>query len=254
MINSLRTLNGSTSRQMLRTAKYAELGRIAIVTKGSAVCLINLVPYSLREGDVWIIPQHSYMSLDSMSDDFDGRAVSFQRLPVSFERSIVMHLAPEDFGRMMQYFDLLWLTVHSPHVTQTITHLQAAMAYDLEQIHGAFLCNEKPKSHGENILQRFLDLLGAKDPLPRNVKAYADRLCISPNHLSFVVRQQSGRSVMDWINANCILRAQVLLQYSDTNIGDVAFRLGFDSHTFFSRFFRKETGVSPKEYRSSVRL
>lgn len=104
-------------------------------------------------------------------------------------------------------------------------------------------------SRGQRILQQFLDALGRKDPLPRNVKTYADYLCITPNHLSAVIREQSGRSVMDWLNAHCVLRAQVLLRHTNLSIYEIADRLGFQSSTFFTRFFHRETGVTPKEYR-----
>lgn len=256
VIRSLNTFVGGPSRKMLwQCPHYAELGRLVIITHGQAVCKINLVPYELREGDAWIIPGQSYMSIEAMTENFDGRVVSFQHLPVNFERSIVMHLDEADFSRMELYFELLWQIAKAPYAKQTIKHLEAAMVFDLEQINkrnGAL--DQKVLTHGEAILLRFLELLSSKKPLPRNVKAYADRLCVSPNHLSAVIRQQSGRSVMDWLNANCILRAQVMLQYADIPICDVAYRLGFESHTFFSRFFRRKTGLSPKDYRASVKL
>ena len=110
--------------------------------------------------------------------------------------------------------------------------------------------NPAKLSRGQHILQQFLDALGRKDPLPRNIKAYADHLCITPNHLSAVIREQSGRSVMDWLNAHCILRAQVLLRHTDLSIYEIADSLGFQSATFFTRFFHRETGITPKNYRS----
>lgn len=110
--------------------------------------------------------------------------------------------------------------------------------------------NAAAQSRGQQLFQRFLEALGQKESLPRTVKAYADQLCVSPNHLSAVVRQQSGRSVMDWLNAHCILRAQVLLRHTDLPIYEIADRIGFQSATFFSRFFRRETGMSPMEYRA----
>ena len=104
-------------------------------------------------------------------------------------------------------------------------------------------------SRSEQIFQRFLDALGREQQLSRTVKAYADFLYVSPNHLSAIVRKESERSVMDWLNAHCILRAQVLLRHSDLSVCEVAERLGFQSATFFSRFFRRETGQTPSAYR-----
>ena len=57
---------------------------------------------------------------------------------------------------------------------------------------------------------------------------------------------------MDWLNAHCILRAQVLLRHTDLSIYQIADTLGFQSATFFSRFFHRETGITPKEYRAGI--
>jgi AraC-like DNA-binding protein len=77
----------------------------------------------------------------------------------------------------------------------------------------------------------------------------AEQLLLTPNHLSAVVRQQSGQTVMQWLNERTILQAKVLLKHSEMSNSEIAFQLGFNEATLFSRFFRRETGMSPKEYR-----
>lgn len=81
--------------------------------------------------------------------------------------------------------------------------------------------------------------------LPRSVKSYADYLCVSPNHLSAVVQKESSLSVMSWLNAHCILKAKVTLLHTDKPMYTIAEKLGFQSATFFSIFFHRETGVTP---------
>ena len=57
------------------------------------------------------------------------------------------------------------------------------------------------------------------------------------------------RSVMSWLNAHCILKAKVMLLHSDMPIYAIAEELGFQSATFFSRFFHRENGVTPSDFR-----
>ena len=251
ILRSLRPLIEASATDMLHTPQYVELGRIVLVTSGKATYNINMVSFEAEPGEVLVIPQHNYISVASVSDDYDGQMLSFGRLPIDFEKCARLRLQADDFQRIRHYVDLLWEIVHRPYDRQTVEHLETALLYDLKLLHAHQAGENTAKlSRGQRILQQFLDALGRKDPLPRNVKAYADYLCITPNHLSAVIREQSGRSVMDWLNAHCILRAQVLLRHTNLSIYEIADRLGFQSSTFFTRFFHRETGITPKEYRS----
>lgn len=251
ILRSLIPLKTSATVEALHTPQYVELGRIVLVTGGKATHHINLVPYETEAGDILVIPQHNYLSLESISNDYDGQMLSFGRLPIDFEKCARLRLQADDFLRIRHYVDLLWEIVHRPYDRQTVEHLETALLYDLKLLHAHQAGENTAKlSRGQRILQQFLDALGRKDPLPRNIKAYADYLCITPNHLSAVIREQSGRSVMDWLNAHCILRAQVLLRHTNLSIYEIADRLDFQSSTFFTRFFHRETGVTPKEYRA----
>lgn len=253
ILHSLRPLMEASAAEMLQTPQYVELGRIVLVTGGRATHHINLVPYETEAGDILVIPQHNYISVASLSDDYEGQMLSFGHLPIDFEKCARLHLQADDFQRIRHYVDLLWEIVHRPYDRQTVEHLETALLYDLKLLHAHQSSENTAKlSRGQRILQQFLDTIGRKDPLPRNVKAYADYLCITPNHLSAVIREQSGRSVMDWLNAHCILRAQVLLRHTDLSIYEIADTLGFQSATFFSRFFHRETGVTPKAYRTKL--
>ena len=254
ILRSLRPLMSSSAVELIHTPQYVELGRILLVTGGKAVHQINLVPFETQPGDVLVIPQNTYISLASLSDDYEGQMLSFGHLPVDFEKCAHLRLKEEDFRRIQHYVDLLWETVHSKYDRKSIEHLETALLYDLKNMHVSQADSALPElSRGQLIFQRFMDALGRKEPLPRSVKAYAEAVCVSPNYLSAMVKQQSGRSVMDWLNAHAILRAQVLLRHTDLSIYEVADRLDFQSATFFSRFFKRETGTTPKEYRNGGR-
>ena len=90
-----------------------------------------------------------------------------------------------------------------------------------------------------------------RDRSERSVKFYADQLCLTPKHLSGVVKEVSGKTVGEWIDELVILEAKALLNSSSMNIQEIADRLNFANQSFFGKYFKHYTGMSPKEYRKS---
>ncbi|GAB3937750.1 helix-turn-helix domain-containing protein [Mucilaginibacter myungsuensis] len=85
------------------------------------------------------------------------------------------------------------------------------------------------------------------------VNDYAGILNISPGHLSDVVKLQSGKPAIKHIHARLIMEARRLLFHTARPLKEIAFDLGFSDTSYFSRFFKRETGVSPADYRANIR-
>ena len=103
----------------------------------------------------------------------------------------------------------------------------------------------------EYIFERFYESLVQSYQSERSVKFYADQLCLTPKHLSGVVKEVSGKTVGEWIDELVILEAKALLNSSSMNIQEIADRLNFANQSFFGKYFKHYTGMSPKEYRKS---
>lgn len=237
--------------ERMRTPQYVELGRILQVRSGTSTFRINLLPFHLHAGDVLVIPNNTYIEITEVSDDFNAQGMSFQTLPISFARCTVLHLFDVDFQRVGKYLDLIWEVLHKESFSMdTVEYLQSALFNDLQHLHlQTKQQTMKQLSHGEQIMQQFLNLVSEYGAKERHVAFYAERLLITPNHLSSIVRQQSGQTVMQWLNERTILQAKVLLKYSNLSCSAIAFELGFSEATLFSRFFRRETNLTPKEYK-----
>lgn len=85
------------------------------------------------------------------------------------------------------------------------------------------------------------------------VSAYAERLHISAGHLSEAVKAQSGKSAIKHVHERLILEAKRLLLYTPQSLKELAYDLGFAEPSYFNRFFKRETGLTPAEYRASIR-
>lgn len=233
-----------------RVPQYVEVGRLIRVTEGSATFKINLIPFHVEQGCVLIIPEHNYIEVSELADDFDVQIISFKHLPVSFDRCTLLQLNETDFERSGGYTNLIWQVVHKPSFSmQTVEYLLAALMNDLQHIHKEKLSAQQVLTHSELMIQQFMELVADHGARERDVPFYAEQMHLTPNHLSAFVRRHTGKSVMDWLNERTMLQAKVMLRHTDQPISDIAFQLGFRETTLFSRFFLRETGMTPSAYR-----
>ena len=103
---------------------------------------------------------------------------------------------------------------------------------------------------GNPLCGRFLDMVFDRGTALTGVSAYAGKLGVSPNHLNRVVKNGTGRSAGEWIDISRITLSKFLLRQSGMPVIDIASRCGFDDQSYFSRFFRKHTGMTPSEFRA----
>lgn len=98
---------------------------------------------------------------------------------------------------------------------------------------------------------QFLKLVQENFRKERFLGFYASELGISPKHLARTVKAQTGMTAVSWIERLVVLEAQVMLKSSNLNIQQISDELNFKSQSFFGKYFKKFTGMSPKEFRNS---
>lgn len=103
------------------------------------------------------------------------------------------------------------------------------------------------------ITSEFRKLLSENFKTMKSPSQYAEALHISTSYLNEVVKKISGFSVSHWILEENMLEAKRLLYYSDMNAKEIAFALGYDDHTYFSRLFSNSNGESPLKFRKKHR-
>lgn len=101
------------------------------------------------------------------------------------------------------------------------------------------------------LVDGFIKLVSEYHTSHRNVGFYADKLCLTPKYLSRVIRDVTGRSAPEWIDAFVILEAKNLLKYSGLAIKEIVYKLSFPNQSVFYKFFKSRTGMTPSEYRHS---
>lgn len=85
-----------------------------------------------------------------------------------------------------------------------------------------------------------------------SVQYLAGELSISSRYLSDVLRQETGKTALEHIHIYLIKEAKNLLLSSENNISEIAYDLGFESPSYFTRLFKKVTGVTPVQYKEKA--
>lgn len=97
----------------------------------------------------------------------------------------------------------------------------------------------------------FIEELSHNYMQERSVGFYADRLHLTPKYLTTLLRTTTGRTATQWIDDYVVLEAKNLLKYSSMNIQEVAYYLHFPNQSFFGKYFKQHTGMTPSAYRAS---
>ncbi|SHE35412.1 AraC family transcriptional regulator [Dysgonomonas macrotermitis] len=103
--------------------------------------------------------------------------------------------------------------------------------------------------HKERLIKNFLKLLMQNRKQVRNVSFYADQLFVTPKYLSSTLKKVTDRTALDWINEAVIIEAKTKLKTTDLTVMQISEELNFSNPSFFGRYFRQYTGMTPLEYR-----
>lgn len=141
----------------------------------------------------------------------------------------------------------------STYYNESIEHAFACFVFEIaalfEKEKNINLAKLKRKEH---LAINFLRLLSTNDHEQRSIGFYARQLNVSSKHLSKCVREVIGKTCGALIDESVILEAKILLDNPGLSVAQVSDQLHFSDQFFFSKYFKKHTGLSPSVYRSSL--
>lgn len=141
--------------------------------------------------------------------------------------------------------------LQSDHIykDEVLRMLYAVFLLDLQNAQDRAIVHHQVPQRVEEIFIGFIRLLPDHFAEHHNILFYASALHISPVYLSRVVRQVTGRTVIDYINQMLLMEASFLLRTSELSINQIADRLHFADAPSFSKFFSRLKGQSPRAFR-----
>lgn len=103
-----------------------------------------------------------------------------------------------------------------------------------------------------DLLLRFQRLIEERFLDSRQVKDYASMLGVTPNYLNVQTQKYWGESALSLINKRVVLEIKRRLLGSDADISEIAYTLGFNELSYFSRFFKRNVGLTPNAFRRQM--
>ena len=107
-------------------------------------------------------------------------------------------------------------------------------------------------SRPDDIMRRFTALINTSCERERSVEYYASQLDITPKYLSLICKKRTGFNASKIIDSAVIRKAKVLLRQQGLSVLEVSERLNFVSQSFFGKYFKQRTGVSPSRYKEQL--
>ncbi|MDR0835534.1 MAG: helix-turn-helix domain-containing protein [Tannerella sp.] len=235
-----------------------------ICIQGTTRGLVNLQPFTTQAPCLIILLPDQILQHEYFSEDFSGLFIVMSR---RFEASLNLHeefslflsvrnnpcipLNDNELDAMLGYYSMMKRTVSikdNPRRLEIAKHLTLAFFYGLGYEHHKPLDEDKKSKH-EILTQNFLKQVQVHYKVHRDIGFYADKLCLTPKHLSKVIKDSSGKTADEWIDDYVTLEAKALLKSTNMTIQQISDELNFPSQSFFGKYFKRNTGMSPKTYR-----
>lgn len=232
-------------------------------TSGVGKGRVNTQIYDLQRHSMMIVLPGQITELIDLSPDFQatyiimsdefvsslgiGNTFSLGNIVASSPKALLQDRAKDAFESYLSMCRNLIPTESNPNRLEILQLLTKAFFLGLGYfLHGA---KQSIVTRNEELTTSFIKLVEENYIEHRELGFYAEKLNLTPKHLSRVVKQTSGKSAMEWIEKHVILDAVSQLLSSNISIKEIAFRLNFPSQSCFGKYFSRVVGVSPATYR-----
>lgn len=240
------------------------------------ICTAGEIHLEVEGGKLLIEPNQIFVSAPSTVIGFTGIQEDLEMQILLFERNFItknssnpyfiesmdifeadpyrlLKPAEEDFFRIKQIMSYLEALdqrngkFKDPIIITAIVNLLLEIAELVTKEQDGF-----EKTSQKNTYIEFMSLVYRHALNHKEVAFYANKLHLSPKHLLRIVKNASGSTPSQIINQTVLKSAYVLLADTRVDISQIAYDTGFNSVSAFSRFFKRETGISPSEYRAKL--
>lgn len=172
--------------------------------------------------------------------------------PYIFERPVI-EMQKEKYEL---FRDSIRLLIRRQKIQEEMTEMQVSLIYTqlLLALGGVYKKrgeDDSPRyNRNQEIVKELVRIIVQYYKTERNVSFYAEKLHLSPQHLSTTVKKVTGKTLTDILSSFIIRDAQAKLRSTDMTVQEIAYSLNFSDISFFGKYFKRYTGMSPKQYRN----
>ena len=227
--------------------------------------VVDFQPYPVKKDTIFFIAPGKVHQMDPtdkkgfmlvFSQNFLSRIVlpqedNFFNLFYSFDNIPFIQPSKDEMHKFNILFELM--TLEYSDVSNDIgilqTHLRAFLLYAqriMEQTKKLI-----PGKSNERFFQLFR-LIEANYKIERTADFYSNHLALTPKRVNEIVKARLGKTVTRLVHERLLLEAKRELYFGKQNINEIAYMLGFNDPAYFSRFFKKETGIPPEQFKTKM--
>lgn len=252
----------------LRTAHRDNNYLFILVEKGSLQIMVDFNEFVLGEGEVLCVLPGQVHRGTMLGNALKGCGVAIRTAAIpQHVRDFFEHAAPSGpklsslkerraIKKAIELLELMSEETGSQQIFEVnaIRSATGVLANLFAQIYERFIADKIVVAGRDQVItQSFRTLLRQHFKVHKLPSFYAEQLHISVPYLNQAVRQTTGMPVSYWIHAEIIMEAKRMLFHTNLSSKEIAFSLGFDDHTYFTRFFTKKAGATPIIFRTSSR-
>ncbi|MBS7333148.1 helix-turn-helix domain-containing protein [Faecalibacter bovis] len=251
--------------------KFSSLGIIHIY-KGTCDITVNLEKKKIKQDDIMVVLPGQIFEIIQYSDDFEVKAVfvdSEMIVEAGYHiksQNLIEFLSPQypkiisldrktardvkyNFAKIYKYI----FKNDNVFSNELVIHHLSILMYEIGNFyhHMVSSSEELKPNRKEELAKQFILLVGTHFKEHREVQFYADKLYVSRKHLTKVISEVLKKSPKMIISDAVILETKVLLKNPNFTISEVANLLNFLDLSIFNKFFKKNTGLSPTEFKNT---
>lgn len=262
----LKDIKKYLSKGALHSLTYFD---ITLITEGQGIFRIADKSYEVKEGDILFTLPSQLREWDT-ENIINGYALIFEEnfllsffndpnflKNIAYFNTTEIHnltLSDEEFRQMRSLIENVKKEVDE--YEEKDKHILRAILYQiLKYLDRIFIQQNNcigVKSQNRYI-QRFIELVNLDYRQFHAVQHYAGKLCITPNYLNELVKKETGLTAKQIINNKLLSEIKVQLLYSQTSVAEIASLLNFENSSYFVRFFHKQSGLTPLQYRNNTK-
>lgn len=241
---------------------------IILCTQGEGTIVIDMAEYHITRHSLLVLQPENFIQIKSCTSDFKshvvfcGKNVVEQVLPkmtamlpliMQHRMKPMLQLTENEAKGIESFYTFLKLKLEdapTPFQSQKVLCMLQAALFEIMDIRIAH-ADMAPgrQSRKEEIMGHFILEVVKHFQQERQVSYYAQKLCVTPKHLSAVVKEISGRTAGEWIDHYVVMEAKMLLGSTDLTVQEISAQLNFANQSFFGKYFKHHTGISPTEFR-----
>lgn len=249
-----------------------DINIIVFCQQGSMDVTINNEKHVLKQRQVLFLQQNSVVNGYHFSDNLQAKALVFSMSTIDnsifmrrkiWDNIAYLHLQPiitlsdSHWQLLSHYYNIALFNINnaeSLYKQEIVSHLLRSLIYEFLLMTDSMMPSrgDRSQSTADELYQRFLSLLGYSRGRMRKVQQYADQLCVTPDHLTAVVKHISGRTAIDWITESTVNAITHELLYTSRPVKEIADELDFPSLSFFGKYYKQHTGLSPRAKRNII--